>query len=98
MYIINIAVNTDITAEQQDILFPRHVAWFKKYFEAGNFLIIGPYTDQERAGVIIAQTKDRAELEQILNEDAYYPALAQYDIRELLPKLIAKDLHNFQAE
>lgn len=97
MYIISIAVNADITSEQHDTLFPRHVTWFKKFFDAGNFLVIGPYTDHEHAGVIIAQTKDRSELEGIISEDAYYPSLAQYEIREFMPKMIAKNLQNFQA-
>lgn len=97
MYIISIAVNSDITAEQQDILFPRHVAWFKKFFDAGKFLVIGPYTDSQRAGVIIAQAESRAELESILQEDSYYPSLAQYDIREFSPNMIAKDLQRFQV-
>lgn len=98
MFIINITVNPDITAEQQDILFPQHVSWFKKYFDAGKFVVIGPYSDHERAGVIIAQTENRAELELILREDSYYPALAKYEIREFIPKMIAPDLHTFQVE
>lgn len=97
MYIINITVNADITAEQQDILFPRHVSWFTKFFDAGHFLILGPYTGHERAGIIIARTESRAELDTILQEDPYYPAHAQYEIREFSPKMIAKDLHHFLA-
>lgn len=95
MYIINITVNADISAGQHDTLFPQHVAWFKKYFDAGKFVVIGPYTDHERAGVIIAQTENRAELETILREDSYYPDLAQYEVREFTPKMIAADLQNF---
>lgn len=97
MYIISITVNADITAELQDTLFPRHVTWFKKHFDAGKFLVIGPFADQERAGVIIAQTQSRDELEALLREDAYFPDHARYDIREFVPKMIAADMQSFQS-
>ncbi|QZN94840.1 YciI family protein [Symbiopectobacterium purcellii] len=80
MFLITITVNENITAEQHASLFPRHAQWFKKYFDAGNFLMIGPYTDCERAGVIIASAKDRDELMALLAEDAYFSDLAKYDI------------------
>ncbi|MBG6245681.1 hypothetical protein CS369_14470 [Candidatus Symbiopectobacterium sp. 'North America'] len=97
MFLINITVNENITAEQHESLFPRHAQWFKKYFGAGNFLMIGPYTDFERAGVIIASAKDRDELMAILAEDSYFPDLAKYDIRKFSPNMIAENLHQFQA-
>lgn len=88
MYLINIAVNEDISPDQHEALFMRHVSWFQQYFEAGKFVLIGPYSDRERAGVIIAQTVSREELETILSEDAYYPNLADYEIREFTPKMV----------
>ena len=97
MYIIDITVNADITAEQHETLFPQHAAWFKKYFDAGKFLVIGPCTNRERAGVIIAQTDSREELQAILGEDSYYPNLAQYVITEFTPKMVAVDMQRFQA-
>ena len=88
MYLINITVNDDISPEQHEALFTRHVSWFQRYFNAGKFVLIGPYSDRERAGVIIAQTASRDELETILREDVYYPGFAQYDIREFIPKMV----------
>ena len=88
MYLINITVNDDISPEQHEALFSRHVSWFQQYFDAGKFVLIGPYSDRERAGVIIAQTESREELEAILSEDAYYPNLAEYEIREFIPKMV----------
>lgn len=88
MYLINITVNGDITAEQHEALFTQHVSWFQQYFNAGKFVLIGPYSDREKAGVIIAQTESREELEAILKEDAYYPNLAEYEIREFIPKMV----------
>lgn len=98
MYIINISVNSDITSTVHEQLFPRHVSWFKKYFELGKFVVVGPYSDREHAGVIIAQTGTRAELESILQEDPYYRNLAHYEIREFIPKLIAANLSDFQIK
>jgi len=88
MYLINITVNDDISPEQHEALFTRHVSWFQQYFNAGKFVLIGPYSDRERAGIIIAQTASRDELETILSKDAYYPDLAEYEIREFSPKMV----------
>ncbi|MFP2237134.1 YciI family protein [Pseudescherichia vulneris] len=88
MYLINIMVNDDISPEQHEALFTRHVSWFQQYFNAGQFVLIGPYSDRDKAGVIIANTESREELDAILSEDAYYPTLAQYEIREFIPKMV----------
>lgn len=88
MYLINITVNDDIAAEQHEALFTHHVNWFQKYFDAGKFILIGPYSDAKRSGVIIARTENRETLESILREDAYYPDLAEYEIREFTPKMV----------
>lgn len=96
MYIIDIRVNEDVSAEQQEVLFSQHVAWFQKHFQAGNFLIVGPFTERERAGVIIAQTANRAELDRILAEDSYYPDLAKYEISEFVPKMVAENIAQFK--
>ena len=95
MHIIDNAAKLVLTAEQHEELFPKHAAWFAKYHQAGNFLIIGPFT--ERAGVIIAQTQDRAELEHILAEDSYYPNLATYVISEFTPKMVATNIEQFKV-
>ncbi|MEX3019193.1 YciI family protein [Kluyvera sp. STS39-E] len=88
MYLINIEVNKDISPEQHDALFAQHVSWFQRYFDAGKFVLIGPYADRERAGVIIARTESREELDAILKEDVYFPNSAKYEIREFIPKML----------
>ena len=97
MHIIDNVAKLVLTAEQHEELFPKHAAWFAKYHQAGNFLIIGPFTERERAGVIIAQIQDRAELEHILAEDSYYPNLATYVISEFTPKMVATNIEQFKA-
>ncbi|MCS3429563.1 YciI family protein [Klebsiella sp. BIGb0407] len=92
MFIINITVNADITAQTQNEMFPIHVKWLEKYFQAGKFLMLGPYIDTDaHAGVIFARVNSRNELQSILDEDCYYPDFAQYEVREFTPKFIAKD-------
>lgn len=94
MYLIDITIKTDaIPAEQREALLAGHRAWFGKYFEQGHFLLIGPYLDRHAAGVIIAQTDSRAELDAILAEDVYWAdKLAVYQVIEFQANLIAKSL------
>lgn len=96
MYIIDITVNKEISETKQNELFPIHVEWFKKYFQAGKFLMLGPFNDtEEHAGVIFAVTENREELQKILEEDCYYPDFAEYKIRSFEPKLIAQNIVEF---
>ncbi|CNC80359.1 YCII domain-containing protein [Yersinia frederiksenii] len=96
MFIINITVKDTISPEQHESLFIRHAQWFKHHFSTGKFIVIGPYSDRERSGVIIANIENRDELMTILSEDSYYPNLATYEISEFIPKMIAENLHQFQ--
>lgn len=94
MYLIDIVLKLDeINPEQSDALLAQHRDWFKQYFEQGKFLMLGPYRDQAGAGVIIAQTDSRAELDAILAEDVYWAdKLADYQVREFQANLIATSL------
>lgn len=88
MYIISITVNGDVSEQQQNTLFPLHMTWLQKHFASGTFLLLGPYTDTEaHAGVILARADSREILQSILEEDCYYPDLAQYEVREFMPKM-----------
>ncbi|MDG2951217.1 YciI family protein [Exercitatus varius] len=98
MYLIDISLkNESLSKEEQAKQLDAHRAWFAKYFQQGNFLLLGPYLDKERAGVIIAQTENRAQLEQILAEDVYYPDLADYQIREFKAAMVAENIQQFQG-
>lgn len=93
MYLINIVLKADhLPADEQETLLNQHRTWFATYFQRGNFLLLGPYLDQPHAGVIIAQAADRAELEQILAADVYYPNLAEYEIREFKAAMVAQTI------
>ncbi|WP_337090749.1 YciI family protein [Proteus terrae] len=94
MFIINITVNSDVTEQTQNEMFPVHIRWLEKYFTNGKFLMFGPFIDTDaHAGVIFAQISSKDELQSILEEDCYYPEFAQYDVREFNPKLIAENFN-----
>ncbi|MDO4640261.1 MAG: YciI family protein [Neisseria sp.] len=85
-----------MASEQADELLSQHRAWFAKRFQAGNFLLLGPYLDKDNAGVIIAQAENREQLDNILQEDVYYPqGLATYQIREFKANMLAENIHIF---
>ncbi|MDO4249846.1 MAG: YciI family protein [Neisseria sp.] len=100
MYLIDITIKTDaIPAGQSDTLLAGHRAWFTRYFEQGKFLMLGPYRDQAGAGVIIAQTGSREELDAMLAEDVYWAnKLADYRVREFQASLIAENLNRFTGK
>lgn len=98
MYMITITVNADVSEAQQAEMFPKHAAWFQKHFQAGHFLMLGPFTDTDaHQGVIFSNVESRATLQQILEEDCFYPDFARYDIREFAPKMISADIVNAVA-
>ena len=67
MFIINERLKKDkIPAEKMDELFKKHVEWFTKHFEDGNFVLLGPYTDQEMVGIMLSPAETREEVEEIL--------------------------------
>ena len=99
MYLINIELysSTALQAEQDELL-NQHRTWFTQHFQTGQFLLLGPFADKARAGVIIAQTESRAELDEILAGDVYYPDLAHYEVREFKAAMIAENLQHYQGK
>ncbi len=84
MFIVTISLKTDlIPKERADELFAEHRGWFIKYVDRGNFLLLGPFVDDEHAGVVVVDAKDRKELDEILSQDVYHaPGYAEYSVRE----------------
>ncbi|ASK26643.1 hypothetical protein BG910_01800 [Neisseria chenwenguii] len=98
MYLINITLNmNEIPADRAEAMFAEHRAWFVRYFDAGKFLVLGPYLDAQHAGVIIAKTDSRAELDDILAADVYWQNGADYEIREFKAAMAA-DVSVHQGE
>ena len=98
MYLINITLKMEkVPADKAEAMFERHREWFGKNFKEGKFVLLGPYQDEPHAGIIIANLKDRAELDKILVEDVYYPDMAEYEIREFKAAMAA-DLSAFAGK
>ena len=84
MFIVTISLKTDlIPKERAEELFAEHRGWFIKYVDRGNFLLLGPFMNDEHAGVVVVDAKDRKELDEILSQDVYHPlGYAEYSVRE----------------
>lgn len=99
MFIVNVAINTEkIAAEKLRDMLVKHQEWFLEQAEQKNFLLVGPYMDWEAAGIIIARTMKREELEAILAQDVFHAdGLASYDVHEfkavkILPAILKEQV------
>jgi len=95
MYIVNIAIKIDkLGQEQLQSMLEAHSTWFMEETEKKNFLLAGPYLDWQGAGIIIAKSMPRKELDAILAQDVFYAdGLATYDVHEfkaakVLPEIL----------
>ena len=93
MFLINETLNREkIPQGKEEELFQQHVAWFTRHFEQGNFLLVGPYTDQEMAGIMLSGLENREALEAVLKEDVYYAdGMADYEVHAFKAGKIARD-------
>ncbi|MFD1671689.1 YciI family protein [Agrilactobacillus yilanensis] len=90
MYLIRIKIKAE--AQQDKKRLEAHKVWFTKHFEQGDFLIVGPSQTFEMAGVIIARAQSLAALNEILAGDAYYPNLADYEVKTFTPAMVASNI------
>lgn len=99
MYLIDITIKADLVpADKADELLAGHRAWFSAQARAGNFLLVGPYRDKAMAGLVIAQANSRAELDDLVAKDAYYPDMATYDIHEFQANIIAENITDYRGK
>lgn len=89
MFLLKITVKPTAISDEK---MTQHRQWFKQYFDAGNFKIVGPFNDIKNAGVIIAQASSKDEMKEIISHDAFYPAGADYELHEFKANLVAKDI------
>jgi len=84
MFIVTISLKTDlIPKERAEELFAEHRGWFIKYVDRGNCLLLGSFVDDEHAGVVIVDARDRKELDKILSQDVHHAlGYAEYSVRE----------------
>ncbi|MFD0705391.1 YciI family protein [Alloscardovia venturai] len=98
MYAITISIHDEVKkAEDFEKLVDKHRAWFADQFKAGNFLMVGPLTDQLGSGMIVAQTENRDALNTILEGDAFWPNSADYTVHEWAVKMLADNIADYKA-
>ena len=57
-------------------------------------LLLQDAKSQERAGVILINAQDKAEVDAIIKEDPFYIAdVANYDVTKFIPTMAAKIIH-----
>ena len=100
MFLINETLNPEkIPKGKEEEFFQQHVAWFTRHFEQGNFLMVGPYTDQEMAGIMLSGLENREALEAVLKEDVYYAhGMADYEVHAFKAGKIARDFVSYEGK
>ena len=69
-----------------------HVAFLKKYYSAGNFLVSGRKIPRD-GGIILAVGKNREQIEAIVREDPFHlHGLAEFRVIEFRASQRAKDI------
>ena len=87
-----IELNYTAGLAQIDAHMAAHVAFLKKYYAAGNFLVSGRKIPRD-GGIIIAVGKTRAQLEEIVKEDPFCEhGLAEFRIIEFRASQKADDI------
>ena len=90
MFVIELVYKADIT--QIDAHMAAHVAFLKKYYAAGNFLVSGRKIPRD-GGIILAVGKDRREIEAIIEHDPFCKhGLADFRIIEFRASQRANDI------
>ncbi len=100
MFIINQTLKPEkIPAGKGEELFQQHIAWFTRHFKDGNFLLVGPYTDKEMAGIMICGANTREAVEDILREDVYYAdGIANYEVSSFKAGMIAGNFSDYEGK
>lgn len=65
-----VRINYTVPLERVDELLPAHVEWLHRHEAAGRFIVYGRLVPRT-GGIIIARTRDRAELDAILATDPF---------------------------
>jgi uncharacterized protein YciI len=97
MFVIELNYKVDLA--EIDAHMRAHVAFLKKYYASGNFLVSGRKIPRD-GGIILAVGKSREQIEAIVHEDPFYlHHLADFRIIEFrasqraddIPKRIAQE-------
>lgn len=90
MFVIELSYKAELA--EIDAHMPAHVAFLKKYYAAGNFLVSGRKIPRD-GGIILAVGKNRRQIEAIVEEDPFnVHGLADFRIIEFRASQRAKDI------
>ena len=90
MFVIELTYKASLT--QIDAHMRAHVAFLKKYYASGNFLVSGRKIPRD-GGIILAVGKSREQIEAIVQEDPFYElGLADFRIIEFRASQRANDV------
>jgi uncharacterized protein YciI len=90
MFVIELLYNVDLA--QIDAHMKAHVAFLKKYYAAGNFLVSGRKIPRD-GGIILAVGESRERIEALMKEDPFVSrGLAQFRVIEFRASQRADDI------
>ncbi len=76
--------------EEVDKHLDAHVAYLKQEYDNGNFIASGRKIPRT-GGIILATVEKRNQLQTIIGKDPFYRAgIAEYDITEFVPSMVAE--------
>jgi len=90
MFVIELIYKTEL--ERIDRSMKAHVAFLKKYYDAGHFLVSGRKIPRD-GGIIVAVGASREQIEEIIREDPFVSGgLADFKVIEFRPSQRARDI------
>lgn len=90
MFVVELSYEVEL--ERIDAAMAAHVAFLKKYYAAGNFLVSGRKVPRD-GGIILAVAGSREELETIMKQDPFVQrGLAAFRITEFRASQRADDI------
>ncbi len=91
-----ISLNYKCQLEEVDQHLEAHVAYLKHEYSKGNFIVSGRKIPRT-GGIILSNVKTKSDLEAILAKDPFYQAgIAEYDITEFIPSMVAEGFEKLQ--
>lgn len=90
MFVIELIYKADLT--EMDAHMKAHVAFLKKHYDAGHFLVSGRKVPRD-GGIILALGESRAQVEAIVREDPFCAlGLADFRVIEFRASQRAEDM------
>ena len=90
MFVIELIYKTEL--DRIDRSMKAHVAFLKKYYDAGHFLVSGRKIPRD-GGIIVAVGASREQIEGIIRQDPFVSGgLADFKVIEFRPSQRARDI------